>query len=221
MLAETAAVELSNEIGPNKPPCASTSSPMQIIAAEHASLTLQTKSSLPPHTDYSECLGTCHRPKKTNQEVQLPTKHPSKVIDSFSSDTDEVGSEEDQSSSADDLDNAHKQGKKKKKSSNQRMSIYAQKYLTMIERTLSKTKIRNKQLRMDRSDFKEKMSCKDEALGRYKSFVDAIVEKVMANPELSSVLDIPSVPGAVAILEQSKVRVVIKQATKTATRDAD
>jgi hypothetical protein len=133
----------------------------------------------------------------------------SKVVDSCSSDSDEADSGDDLSSSAKDSDHeSHKQVKKKKRKSNDVLNEIVEKYVKVVERKLEKSRARNKQLKRD---FNKQMSGKDEALGRYKSLVDAIVEKVMANPELSTVLEIPSVPGAVAILEQSKFRILNKQ----------
>jgi len=171
---------------------------------------LQTHNLLAPPTDYVECRSVYHPPQQTDQEVLSPTKpRKDKVVDSCSSDSDEADSGDDLSSSAKDSDHeSHKQVKKKKRNSNDVLNEIVEKYVKVVERKLEKSRARNKQLKRD---FNKQMSGKDEALGRYKSLVDAIVEKVIANPELSTVLEIPSVPGAVAILEQSKFRILSKQ----------
>jgi hypothetical protein len=208
------------EIGPNEPSSATTSTDHPTFTSLAA---FQTQNCLAPPTDYVECLGVYHLPKQMDQEVLPPSKHrkdvSSKVVDSCSSDSDEADSGDDLSSSGEVSDNEpHKQGKKRKRKSNDDgMHTIMKKYIKVVEQRLTRSKSRNKQLRREQFVSNKQMIGKDEALGRYKSLVDAIVEKVMANPELSTVLEIPSVPGAVAILDQSKCRVVEKQAAKTAT----
>jgi hypothetical protein len=208
-----AVVAFSNETGRTLPTSASTYADQpnsNCLAA------LQPQNFLAAPTDYVECLGVYHPPQQTDQEVLSSTKSrkdvSSKVVDSCSSDSDEADSGDDLSSSGKDSDNeSHKQVKKKKRKSNDVLNKIVEKYVKVVERKLDKSKARNKQLKKDQFNFNKQMSGKDEALGRYKSLVDAIVEKVMANPELSTVLEIPLVPGAIAILEQSKFRVLKKQ----------
>lgn len=212
-MPETAAVALpSLDIVPDEPSTASTSSPMQTVEAKPTNLTgpvdLSTESS---------CL-TSHAVKRPHQATKASKDSFSKVEESCSSDSeDDEADTDNKSSSGEDSDTSQKQAKKKKKKPNDEMSTICTKLVNLMEQKVAKSKSRNKRLKKEKGDLEQQISSKDEALCLYENLVDAIVTKTMANGELSAVLELSLVPGASAVIEQSKIRVANKLAANSAT----
>lgn len=208
-MPETAAVALpSLDIGPDEPSTASTSSPMQTDEAKPANLT-------GPVDLSTESSSTSHAAKRPHQATKPEKDSLSNVEESCSSDSEDDEADN-KSSSGEDSDTSHKQAKKKKKP-NDEMSTICTKLVKLMEQKVAKNKSRNKRLKKEKGDLKQQISSKDEALSMYENLVDAIVTKTMANGELSAVLELSLVPGASAVLEQSKIRVANKLAANSAT----
>jgi len=100
--------------------------------------------------------------------------------------------------------------KKKKKEPNDEMAVLMAKYLKVVERELEKIKARNKRYKKKMFGLKIEFGNQGKTLEQFRKAIDAVIENTIANPVLAPAVEVSFVPGAEAIIEESKRRVASK-----------